>query len=142
MQSLLASGSYSFLHACPLHSHSYPLQRARRLSLLKPHCAQKQQSQTSVRTLWPWPVSLSLFGTGFFFGPLLDGLHSRVDLVVYRSGSIHIGPLHTNVLVGFQVFNFNFLYTFNAPLVPAICISYHHNILLAAVTLLIRLLHN
>lgn len=87
-----------------------------RRSVLKPPLAAKQNNQTSVRTSWS-SVSLSLFGTGFFLGPLLDGLHSRVNLVVYKSGSIHIGPLHTNIWVGF---NFNFFYTFNAPLVPTI----------------------
>nr|XP_012569912.1 SWR1-complex protein 4 [Cicer arietinum] len=69
-----------------------------RRSVLKPPLAAKQNNQTSVRTSWS-SVSLSLFGTGFFLGPLLDGLHSRVNLVVYKSGSIHIGPLHTNIWV-------------------------------------------
>ncbi|KAF7818110.1 insulin-induced protein [Senna tora] len=88
MQPLLASG-FSFLH-------SHPLRKIPTSYLLKPHCAQRQQQ--SLTTSWP-SVSLSLFGSGFFFGPLLDGLHSRVHLQEYNSGSIDIGPLHTNVWV-------------------------------------------
>ncbi|KAK7344361.1 hypothetical protein VNO77_13881 [Canavalia gladiata] len=108
MQNLLAlasassSFSFSFLHGYSLCRHSYPLHRnrIRKPSLLKPRCAQRQQSRKTLTTSWP-SLSLTLFGTGFFFGPLLDGLHSRVNLVVYDSGSIDIGPLHTNIWVPF-----------------------------------------
>ncbi|KAG5125748.1 hypothetical protein JHK82_026583 [Glycine max] len=48
--------------------NSYPLPRIRKFGLLKPHCAQRQQSRTSLRTSWP-SVSLTLFGTGFLLGP-------------------------------------------------------------------------
>ncbi|XP_045807750.1 uncharacterized protein LOC123902133 [Trifolium pratense] len=98
MQYLLSSGSPSFLQTYTHHTHTYPLYGVRKRGLLKPRGAVNQQSQTSVRTSWP-RVSLSLFGAGFLFGPLLDGLHSRVELVVYKSGSIDIGPLHTNIWV-------------------------------------------
>lgn len=96
MQSLLVSpSSFSFLHSCNT------LHRIHRPNLLKPLCTQKQHNPTTLTTSWPL-VSLSLFGTGFFLGPLLDALHSRVNLVVYKSGSIHLGPLHTNIWVCFN----------------------------------------
>ncbi|RDX60609.1 hypothetical protein CR513_61233 [Mucuna pruriens] len=100
MQYLVASGSSCLVPGYTLHRHTYPLPRLCKLGLLKPLRAQRQQSQTSLTTLWP-SVSLTLFGTGFLLGPLLDGLHSRVNLVVYNSGSIHLGPLHTNIWVPF-----------------------------------------
>ncbi|VVB06953.1 unnamed protein product [Arabis nemorensis] len=63
--------------------------------------SQRKQSKTGTRKSWIVPVSLSLFGSGFFLGPLLDGLHSRVNLVVYQNGAFQIGPLHTNIWVPF-----------------------------------------
>ncbi|XP_052731223.1 uncharacterized protein LOC108325307 isoform X2 [Vigna angularis] len=102
MQYLVAcasSSSYS-VHAYTLLRHSYPLPRIRKLGLLKAQCAKRKESSTNLRSSWP-SISLTLFGTGFLLGPLLDGLHSRVNLVVYDSGSINIGPFHTNIWVPF-----------------------------------------
>jgi len=37
--------------------------------------SQRRQSKTGTGKSWIVPVNLSLFGSGFFVGPLLDGLH-------------------------------------------------------------------
>ncbi|KAL1565162.1 hypothetical protein AAHA92_07414 [Salvia divinorum] len=62
-------------------------------------CTSERESNTNSNT-FRWPaISFSLFASGFFLGPLIDGLHSRVNLVVYQTGAIDVGPLHTNLLV-------------------------------------------
>ncbi|KAJ7973101.1 Insulin-induced protein family [Quillaja saponaria] len=91
MHALIALGSSCFLH-------NHPFQAKFKSFLLKPQCTQRQQNKTSLRTTWP-SLSFSLFGSGFFLGPLIDGLHSRVNLVVYQTGAIDIGLLHTNIWV-------------------------------------------
>ncbi|XP_048422465.1 uncharacterized protein LOC103953107 isoform X2 [Pyrus x bretschneideri] len=97
MQTLIATGS-CFLCKFPNNNANWKhlLPSARR-----PSCNLRNQSTTrnsSLRTTWP-SISFALFASGFFLGPLIDGLHSRVDLVVYENGSTNIGPLHTNVWV-------------------------------------------
>ncbi|KAI9117628.1 hypothetical protein K1719_011794 [Acacia pycnantha] len=101
MQSLLASAlNLSFYQ--PSHRRGHKISPP---YLLKPFCVRRQESTTSPTTSWP-SLTLSLFASGFLFGPLLDGLHSRVNLVIYQSGSIEIGPLHTNVWVPFLLGSF------------------------------------
>ncbi|CAN1186571.1 hypothetical protein LINPERHAP2_LOCUS38187 [Linum perenne] len=100
MQSVLvvASGSFSpspwFHHTFTRTHPNVPTslvcnRKGRRLL-----CNPSRNSSSS----WP-SIGLSLFGSGFFLGPLLDGIHSRVNLVHYQTGSIDIGPLHTNFWV-------------------------------------------
>nr|CAD1840084.1 unnamed protein product [Ananas comosus var. bracteatus] len=93
MLSNLASASppslfSNFLHRRkPCFSHSKPL------------CSSLSKERRK-GTKFKWlSISFSLFGSGFFLGPLLDGLHSRVNLQVYRNWAVDIGPLRTNILV-------------------------------------------
>ncbi|KAJ6847321.1 uncharacterized protein M6B38_281775 [Iris pallida] len=58
----------------------------------------RKESEKGLKDTWP-SVSLSLFGSGCFFGTLVDGLHSRVGLQTYQSGAIDVGPLHTSIWV-------------------------------------------
>ncbi|KAI4319363.1 hypothetical protein MLD38_032967 [Melastoma candidum] len=90
---LLAPSSVSFsIYKTPNRdkaNRSYP----------NPNCSLGDNPKVgSLAKVWPL-LSVSLFGSGFFLGPVLDGLHSRVNLVVYQVGSVNLGPLHTNVWV-------------------------------------------
>lgn len=91
MQAFIALGSSCFLP----NNH---LQGKCKKILPKTNCSMRKQTSISLGTHWR-SISLSLFGSGFFLGPLIDGLHSRVNLVAYEKGSIDIGPLHTNIWV-------------------------------------------
>ncbi|KAI3460739.1 hypothetical protein Pfo_017402 [Paulownia fortunei] len=92
MQTLVGFGSPRL----PKSSH-HPYLKSTRITS-RPICSLKRQSKISLRNTWP-ALSLALFGSGFFLGPLIDGLHSRVNLVIYQNGAIDIGPLHTNIWV-------------------------------------------
>eukprot|EP00262_Sarcandra_glabra_P000280 TRINITY_DN10339_c0_g1_i1.p1 TRINITY_DN10339_c0_g1~~TRINITY_DN10339_c0_g1_i1.p1 ORF type:complete len:253 (+),score=36.36 TRINITY_DN10339_c0_g1_i1:141-899(+) len=90
-------------HAAWVTPSSFPLSSSLHHSrphhfLPKPFCCLRKERRASLKDNWP-SISLSLFGSGFFLGPLIDGLHARVELQIYQNGSIDIGPLHTNIWV-------------------------------------------
>ncbi|KAJ3694043.1 hypothetical protein LUZ60_009523 [Juncus effusus] len=100
---MVLSPSYALASVHPLSTKTI-FSHFQHLSLSKPSlrktvCTLKREKQKqSLKTTWP-SIAISLFGSGFVLGPLLDGLHSRVNLVIYQTGAINIGPLHTNLLV-------------------------------------------
>lgn len=66
-------------------------------------CADKQDSRAHNPTHGllqrQSSVGVVLLSLGFCIGPLLDGIHSNVQLVVYENGALNVGPLQTNLVV-------------------------------------------
>ncbi|XP_058199443.1 uncharacterized protein LOC131314660 isoform X1 [Rhododendron vialii] len=100
MQTLIGLGASPFVHKFTHYPNPNPkLYSISRVPKFTTYCSSKRkQGRPTLTKTWPL-ISLSLFGSGFFLGPLIDGIHSRVNLVVYQNGSVDIGPLHTNIWV-------------------------------------------
>ncbi|KAJ7524495.1 hypothetical protein O6H91_17G007900 [Diphasiastrum complanatum] len=90
------------------HHQNNKKQRVRQEELVCLATKQNTQTQTpetrarNLKRDYPqnWQnVGLWLFALGFILGPLLDGIHSRVQLQVYDRWAVDIGALHTNVWV-------------------------------------------
>lgn len=99
MQTLIGLGASPFVHKFTHHPNPKHSSSISRVPKFTTYCSSlRKQSGPTLTKTWPL-ISLSLFGSGFFLGPLIDGIHSRVNLVVYQNGSVDIGPLHTNIWV-------------------------------------------
>ncbi|KAH7432757.1 hypothetical protein KP509_07G038300 [Ceratopteris richardii] len=95
-------------HVSSLHRVPYPSSWERIRCCSSEH-QQNQQERSSTgepstlnRLSFPgkWPsISIALSSVGFFLGPLLDGIHSNVQLLVYDDWAINIGSLKTNIVV-------------------------------------------
>lgn len=105
MQTLIIGlGASPFVHKFTHYPNPNPNPNPKHSSISRvpkftTYCSSKRkQSRPTLTKTWPL-ISLYLFGSGFFLGPLIDGIHSGVNLVVYQNGSVDIGPLHTNIWV-------------------------------------------
>ena len=96
MNSLAALGSSCFPHNPPTNNA-----KSKRFVIKTARCSLRKQSKMSLKTAWP-SISIALVSSGFFLGPLIDGLHSRVGLVVYDYAGIDIGLLHAKHLGKFK----------------------------------------